>query len=89
MKRKAAKRDEPDFTLHEVLHGSYLVMDLLGTVGQVGDADRVFREYPEVRAAYDRAIDALNDLYQAAGRADLDPVPPAPRGRRRQARSWR
>lgn len=74
---RSPRHDLVDLPAFELLHGAHLVVELLQVAGRSGTVgarkrDRLFVAHPELAAAYERAVDACCDLYQAAGAVALD-----------------
>lgn len=69
----------PDDDAPDINDGHYFeLMDraavALDYIYQYLGSHPVLRRHPALRAIYDRAEDALGDLYQAAGRLEFDPA---------------
>lgn len=83
MKRRHTER--VDVPAHELLHGAWLVLELLDRVGLSGELgskrDHLFERHPAARAAFERAQEACHALYQAAG--DIALSTPSRRRKRR------
>lgn len=58
--------------VHEILHGARLAADLLERVFAYESAHLVEGAFPEVQAAHEKAAAALEELYQAVGRIELN-----------------
>jgi hypothetical protein len=56
------------FLVHELLHGACLTVDLLERVGGGEAYAPVWNAHPEARRAYEAAMGALAEFYQAMGR---------------------
>ena len=57
-----------ELTEHELLHGAWLALELFVAVGKSGtNQHKRFKQHPELKKAYDAALDALHKFYQVAG----------------------